>query len=183
MGRDAKSKPIILDHIDIYFVAFINIFLILGILVGSSNFFYSFYISLGLIMNTATLLTIFFTNPLLKKARIFKKYIVLSIGFETLLLFILSFLPLLNFILLEKLIIISIQSLSLIFFWKVYKTELVPLFDFLILTSRPILKNFFRKHSYLLRKVPKLKIPRLRNFPIQVINNFKRSNKYNLVSK
>ena len=124
-----KQNVNFIKHIDIYFVVFLNFLLVLGMIIGKNQFLHSTFISIGLVINIAMLISMVISQTLFQK-RMAKEniYITITALLETTLLFILPLLilklPPSNLLLIETIVITTIQSFAIVLFWKVFKNEL-----------------------------------------------------------
>ena len=155
------KKNIPFNYINVFFIACLNLFLILGMIIGENQFFHSFFISLGLIMNIAILFTIIITRHY-SKIKIYKekRYIITTAIFEIIILFILPLLILPTFYLLlsQTLFVIMLQSFAIFFFWKGFKNELAKLSDLSVLFGKLFFKIISSQFSHLKFKIFKIKI-------------------------
>ncbi len=155
-----KQKLNILSfaHIGIYFSAFLNIFLFLGMVIGRNYFFHSFYMGIGLVMNIAALVTIIMTRIPFKfdEMRDEGKFLIISAGFELLLLFGLPLhqLQTINLILMQVLVVLIVQSFAAVFFWRASKNELWPLLIFFVIAGSPFAEILAQKFSSFKSRIP-----------------------------
>jgi len=138
------GRKISLDHIGIYLVACLDLFLILGVIVGRNDFLYSVFVPISLIAIIAMLATILivrFSSD--KKSNFNSRYIIAAIVLEAVLLFglPLRLLPTLRFMILQTFIVLAIQFSAAFFFSRAFKGELTPLFGFFSLAGKLASQN------------------------------------------
>jgi hypothetical protein len=140
------------DKLTINSIVFLDFFLILGMVIGQSSFFYSVYAATSLMLSMALLFTLLISNPIYKSTHKWRQLVaVLALKLILLLQIpkaLVSALNLWSFFLITMLLI---ESASLYLFWKSFEVQLEPLLSYLKTKSARIAEITSQKVNAWLR--------------------------------